>query len=250
LNSIGQMPEAGVLLRVTGLGKRFGGVRAVDNLDFEVCRGQVVGLIGPNGAGKTTLFNLIGGAEKPSAGTIEFEGRPITGLRPSRIAQLGIARTFQIVRPLPRLTVLENVMTGAYCRVTRKSAAREIALDSLEFTGLIHRKDALARSLTVADRKRLEITRALATQPRLLLLDEVMAGLTPTETEAAVELLHRIRERRLSMVIIEHVMRVIMSVSDVLIVLNSGEKIAVGDPRTVANDPVVIRAYLGGESGA
>jgi branched-chain amino acid transport system ATP-binding protein len=238
-----------ILLRVTGLGKRFGGVQAVDNVDFEVRRGQVVGLIGPNGAGKTTLFSLIGGAEKPTTGTIEFEGQPISGLRPSRIAQLGIARTFQIVRPLPRLTVLENVMTGAYCRVTRRSRAREIALDWLEFTGLIHRKDAVARSLTIADRKRLEITRALATQPRLLLLDEVMAGLTPTETEAAVDLLHRVRERGLSMVVIEHVMRVIMSISDIIVVLNYGEKIAAGDPQAVANDPAVIRAYLG-DSGA
>jgi len=241
------MSENGVLLRVTGLGKRYGGVRAVENLNFEVRRGQVVGLIGPNGAGKTTLFSLIGGAEKPSAGKIEFEGRPITGLRPSRIAQLGIARTFQIVRPLPRLTVLENIMTGAYCRVTRRSSAHEIALSWLEFTGLIHRKDALARNLTIADRKRLEITRALATQPRLLLLDEVMAGLTPTETEAAVELLQRIRQRGITMVIIEHVMRVIMSISDTLIVLNYGEKIAAGDPQTVAHDPAVIRAYLGGD---
>jgi branched-chain amino acid transport system ATP-binding protein len=241
------MLEDGVLLRVTGLGKRFGGLRAVENLDFEVQRAQVVGLIGPNGAGKTTLFGLIGGAEKPSAGKIEFEGRPITGLRPSRIAQLGIARTFQIVRPLLRMTVLENVMIGAYCRVTRKSRAREVALNWLEFTGLIHRKDALARNLTIADRKRLEITRALATQPRLLLLDEVMAGLTPTETEAAVELLQRIRGQGLSMVVIEHVMRVIMAISDTLVVLNYGEKIAAGDPQTVANDPAVIRAYLGGD---
>jgi branched-chain amino acid transport system ATP-binding protein len=244
------MPEDGILLRVSGLGKRFGGVQAVDNVDFEVRKGQVVGLIGPNGAGKTTLFSLISGAEKPTTGTVELEGAPITGLRPSRIAQLGIARTFQIVRPLPRLTVLENVMTGAYCRVTRKARAREIALDWLEFTGLIHRRDVLARNLTIADRKRLEITRALATQPRLLLLDEVMAGLTPTETESAVDLLHRVRERGLSMVVIEHVMRVIMSISDFIIVLNYGAKIAAGDPQSVANDPAVIRAYLGGESGA
>src|ERR1700730_1884739 len=250
MNRIGSMPEDGLLLRVTGLGKRFGGLQAVDNLDFEVRRGQVVGLIGPNGAGKSTIFSLIGGSEKPSAGKIEFEGRPITGLRPSRIAQLGISRTFQIVRPLPRLTVLENVMIGAYCRVTRKSWAREIALASLEFTGLIHRKDALARSLTIADRKRLEITRALAPQPLLLLLDEVMAGLTPTETEAAVELLHRIRARGVSMVVIEHVMRVIMSVSDILVVLNYGEKIATGDPQTVANDPAVIGPFLGRDSVA
>jgi branched-chain amino acid transport system ATP-binding protein len=244
------MSDDGVLLRVARLGKRFGGVQAVQNLDFEVRRGKVVGLIGPNGAGKTTLFSLIGGAEKPTSGTIEFEGRLINGLRPSRIAQLGIARTFQIVRPLARLTVLENVMIGAYCRVAGRASAREIALHWLEFTGLIHRKDALSRSLTIADRKRLEITRALATQPRLLLLDEVMAGLTPTETEAAVDLLQRLRETGLSMVIIEHVMRVIMSVSDSLIVLNYGQKISSGDPQTVANDPAVIRAYLGEDSVA
>jgi branched-chain amino acid transport system ATP-binding protein len=242
--------QAQPLLRVSGLGKRFGGLRAVDNVDFEVARGEVVGLIGPNGAGKTTLFSLIAGSQPPSSGTIEFEGRTINGLRPSSVAQLGIARTFQIVRPLPRLTVFENVMIGAYCRVTRKAAAREIALHWLEFTGLIHRRDMLGRNLTIADRKRLEITRALATQPRLLLLDEVMAGLTPTETETAVELLQRIRKQGLSMVVIEHVMRVIMSISDRLIVLNYGQKIAAGDPQTVANDPVVIEAYLGGGHSA
>ena len=244
------MAQDGVLLRITGLEKRFGGLRAVHNVDLEVHRGEVVGLIGPNGAGKTTLFSLISGAEKPSAGSIEFEGRAIAGLRPSRIAQLGIARTFQVVRPLPRLTVLENVMIAAYCRVARKASAREIALSWLEFTDLVHRRDSLARNLTIADRKRLEITRALATQPRLLLLDEVMAGLTATETETAVELLQRIRARGIAMVIIEHVMRVIMAISDRLIVLNYGERIAAGDPQTVASDPAVIRAYLGGNPSA
>ena len=238
------------LLRVSGLSKRFGGVLAVQDLYFELPRGKVLGLIGPNGAGKTTLFSMISGAEKPTTGTIEFDGRRISGLRPSRVTQLGVARTFQIVRPLARLTVLENVMVGAYCRVNRSGAAREIALHWLEFTGLVHRRDALGRSLTIADRKRLEITRALATQPRLLLLDEVMAGLTPAETEAAVELLHRLRQSGLSMVVIEHVMRVIMSVSDAIIVLNYGRKIAHGSPQTVANDPAVIQAYLGGDGRA
>jgi branched-chain amino acid transport system ATP-binding protein len=238
------------LLRVSGLSKRFGGVLAVQDLYFELPRGKVLGLIGPNGAGKTTLFSMISGAEKPTTGTIEFDGRRISGLRPSRVTQLGVARTFQIVRPLARLTVLENVMVGAYCRVNRSGAAREIALHWLEFTGLVHRRDALGRSLTIADRKRLEITRALATQPRLLLLDEVMAGLTPVETEAAVELLHRLRQSGLSMVVIEHVMRVIMSVSDAIIVLNYGRKIAHGSPQTVANDPAVIQAYLGGDGRA
>jgi branched-chain amino acid transport system ATP-binding protein len=238
------------LLRVSGLSKRFGGVHAVQDVDFELRRGEILGLIGPNGAGKTTLFSMISGAEKPTAGTIEFDGHRISGLRPSRIAHLGVARTFQIVRPLARLTVLENVMVGAYCRVARSTAAREIALHWLEFTGLVHRRDALGRSLTIADRKRLEITRALATQPRLLLLDEVMAGLTPAETEAAVELLQRLRQSGLSMVVIEHVMRVVMSVSDAIIVLNYGRKIAQGSPQTVANDPAVIRAYLGRDGRA
>ncbi|HEY1360840.1 MAG TPA: ABC transporter ATP-binding protein [Xanthobacteraceae bacterium] len=244
------MAADAVLLRVMGLGKRFGGVQAVQNVDFDVRRGEVIGLIGPNGAGKTTLFSLIGGAEKPSTGTIAFEGRLINGLRPNRIARLGIARTFQIVRPLARLTVLENVMVGAYCRLTSSASARELALHWLEFTGLVHRRNALGRSLTIADRKRLEITRALATQPRLLLLDEVMAGLTPTETAAAVELLQRLRATGLAMIIIEHVMRVIMSVSDRVIVLNHGQKIGAGDPQSVADDPAVIRAYLGGDGVA
>jgi branched-chain amino acid transport system ATP-binding protein len=242
--------DGSTLLRVSGLGKHFGGLRAVDNVDFEVRHGEVLGLIGPNGAGKTTLFSVISGAEKPSAGEIVFDGKRIGGLRPSSIAQLGIARTFQIVRPLPRLTVFENVMIGAYCRVTRTAVAREIALHWLDFTGLVHRKDMLGRNLTIADRKRLEITRALATQPRLLLLDEVMAGLTPTETEAAVDLLCRIRAQKISMIVIEHVMRVIMSISDRIVVLNYGQKIASGDPKTVANDPAVIAAYLGGSAGA
>jgi branched-chain amino acid transport system ATP-binding protein len=244
------MQPAASLLRVSGLSKRFGGVHAIQALDFELGRGEVLGLIGPNGAGKTTLFNMLSGAEKPTTGTIEFDGHRISGLRPSRIAQRGIARTFQIVRPLARLTVLQNVMVGAYCRVNRSAAAREIALHWLEFTGLIHRRDVLGRSLTIADRKRLEVTRALATQPRLLLLDEVMAGLTPAETEAAVELLQRLRQCGLSMVVIEHVMRVIMSVSDAVIVLNYGRKIAHGRPHTVANDPAVISAYLGGDARA
>ncbi len=218
--------DSEALLQVEGLGKSFGGVQAVQNVNFKVRHGEVVGLIGPNGAGKTTLFSMIGGAEKPTSGTITFEGRVISGMRPSKIAKLGVARTFQIVRPLGRLTVLQNVMVGAYCRVTSTSAAREISLNWLEYTGLLHRKDALARSLTIADRKRLEIARALATQPRLLLLDEVMAGLTPTETENAVELLGQLRKTGLTMVIIEHVMRVIMSVSDRVIVLNHGQKIS------------------------
>lgn len=235
-----------VLLEVSGLGKEFGGLKAVHDLSLTVRDGEVHGLIGPNGAGKSTVFGLLGGAISASAGTVRFRGEEILGRRPSAICRAGLARTHQIMRPLPGLTVLENVMVGAYCRTRRRADARDRAQEALEFTGLAAKAHHLASSLTLAERKRLEITRALATQPRLLLLDEVMSGLTPTETEEAVELVRAIQSRGTSLIVIEHVMRVVMALSDQVTVLNHGEELASGRPDDVVGDPAVIAAYLGG----
>lgn len=233
-----------MILSVKGLSKEFGGVHAVNQLNISLERGQVLGVIGANGAGKSTLFNLISGALRPTAGSIVFDGYPIVGRRPDQICRLGIARTYQIVRPLPRLTVLDNVMVGAYNR-ERGAAARNLALEMLEFTGLIDRCDDQAGTLNVSGRKRLEITRALATRPSLLLLDEVMSGLTPTETQHAVDLLQAIRGMGITMMIIEHVMRVIMTVADAITVMHHGELLASGSPQEVVANPAVAAAYLG-----
>jgi branched-chain amino acid transport system ATP-binding protein len=233
------------LLEVEGAVKRFGGLVAVNGVSFRLEQGEILGLIGPNGSGKTTLFNLITGVHPPSAGRIRFQGRRIDGLKPHRICKLGIARTFQVVKPLRRLTVLENVMVSAFNRTWRPAEAREQALEVLEFCGLGHRRDLPARSLPIGERKRLEITRALATRPLLLLLDEAAAGLNPTERERAIELILKIRERGVSIIIVEHIMRVIMSISDRILAIDHGTPIAQGPPEQVANDPAVIEAYLG-----
>ncbi|MFQ5900844.1 MAG: ABC transporter ATP-binding protein, partial [Thermodesulfobacteriota bacterium] len=218
---------------------------AVQGVDFHVKKGEVVGLIGPNGAGKTTIFNLINGFYPPSTGDILFKGKSITGLKPHRICRLGIARTFQVVKPLSRLTVLENVMVSAFCRVRRVEEARKEALRVLEFTNLIHKKDELAKGLTIGDRKRLEMTRAIATGPELLLMDETVAGLNPTETEQVIEMIKKIRDAGTTIIIIEHVMRVIMSISNRIIVLHHGEKLTEGTPEEVSKNRLVIDAYLG-----
>ena len=233
------------LLEVRGLSKHFGGLAAVNAVDFSVEEGEIVGLIGPNGAGKTTTFNLLTGFEAPTAGTVRFRGESLVGLKPHEICRRGIARTFQIVKPLQRLTVLENVMVGAFCRHRDRRRARAVAREEAAFVGLGDRIHLPSPSLTLADRKRLELARALATGPLLLLLDEAMAGLNPTETEAAVGLLRQIHARGITMVVVEHVMRVVMSLSQRLVVLVQGQCLAVGDPATVAVDPRVIAAYLG-----
>jgi len=233
------------LLEVEGAVKRFGGLVAVNGVSFRLEQGEILGLIGPNGSGKTTLFNLITGVHPPSAGRIRFQGRRIDGLKPHRICKLGIARTFQVVKPLRRLTVLENGMVSAFNRTWRPAEAREQALEVLEFCGLGQRRDLPARSLPIGERKRLEITRALATRPLLLLLDEAAAGLNPTERERAIELILKIRERGVSIIIVEHIMRVIMSISDRILAIDHGTPIAQGPPEQVANDPAVIEAYLG-----
>src|SRR5207249_3764293 len=233
------------MLDVSGLDKSFGGLHAVKNLSFSVGEGEIVGLIGPNGAGKTTVFGLLSGFLHPDGGRVTFRGRSIAGLPPHRINALGLARTFQIVRPFPHLTVLTNVTVGALSRHADPREAARRALAVLGEVGLAAKRDQLAASLTLAERKRLELARALATEPALLLLDEVMAGLNATETERIVDLVGAINRRGVAVLLIEHVMRAVMSLSQRIVVINYGELIATGRPDTVAGDPRVIEAYLG-----
>ncbi|HKW92135.1 MAG TPA: ABC transporter ATP-binding protein [Methylomirabilota bacterium] len=235
------------LLEVAGLSKRFGGLQAVRDLSLEMARGEVLGLIGPNGAGKTTAFNLVSGFLAPDAGQIRFDGRSVVGLKPHAICRLGLARTFQIVRPFPHLSVLDNVRVGALARRPRMADARGQARAVIDRVGLGAKADQPAAGLTLPDRKRLELARALATEPTLLLLDEVMAGLNPTEIEAIVALVRRINAEGVSILLIEHNMRAVMSLSHRIAVLNFGEKIVEGEPAAVANHPRVIEAYLGEE---
>lgn len=217
----------------------------MQDVDFQVRRDEVLGLIGPNGAGKTTLLSVISGFERATAGTITFDSQDITRLPPYRAAHLGVARTFQIVRPLKKMTVLDNVLTAALATTVRVRAAREKVEEILQFVELHHRRQALAASLTLGERKRLEMARALATRHKLLLLDEVAAGLNPTEIRMVVAILERIREAGIAIVAVEHVMQVIMAISDRIVVLDYGQVLAEGKPAEVARNPEVIQAYLG-----
>lgn len=234
-----------ILLEVSGMTKQFGGLRAVDSLDLSIEKGQIFGLIGPNGAGKSTAFNCIAGAFAPTAGVITFNNEKINGQKPWDLCKKGLARTFQIVKPFASKSVLYNVMVASFVRTNSRSVAEEKAVKVLESLSFADKKDVLSGNLTIADRKRLEIARALATEPKLLLLDEVMAGLRPAEVDDMVQVLKTIRDQGTTIFVIEHIMRAIMALSDRIVVIQFGKKIAEGTPKEIANNENVIKAYLG-----
>jgi branched-chain amino acid transport system ATP-binding protein len=235
------------LLELKELVKSFGGLRAVNRVSFSVEEGEIFGLIGPNGSGKTTIFNCINHFYPITDGEILFKGMVINRLSTHKICHLGIGRTFQVVKPLARMTVLDNVTASAFCRVSSIKEAKDQALEVLEFSNLFKEKDKLARSLPIGGRKRLEIARALATRPELLLLDETAAGLNPSELDEAIDLIKRIRDKGITILIVEHIMKVIMTISDRIHAINFGQTIAQGNPQEVANNSAVIEAYLGEE---
>ena len=241
------------ILEGKGVTKYFGGLAAVLNVDFHVEQGEALGLIGPNGAGKTTLFNLISAALTPKSGTIRFKGQDITGLKPCKICRMGVARTFQMVKVFADMPALNNVVLGSYFGMSpgmsSTDAVRE-AIELLEFVGLSAVKATPAKDLTLANQKRLEVARALATNPELLLLDEMMAGLNPAELAQAMELVTRIRDKGITIIMIEHVMKAIMNVCERIMVLHHGEKIAEGTPQEIATSKTVIKVYLGEKAHA
>jgi branched-chain amino acid transport system ATP-binding protein len=235
------------LLELKKLVKDFGGLRAVNDVSFHVEKGEIFGLIGPNGSGKTTIFNCINNFFPITAGDVLFKGASIKGLKTHEICHLGIGRTFQVVKPLARMTVLDNVTASAFCRVNTIKEAQTEAHRILDFCNLLKSKDRPAKSLPIAGRKRLEIARALATKPELLLLDETAAGLNPSELDEAIDLIRKIRESGITILIVEHIMKVIMTISDRIHAINFGQTIAQGTPKEVANNRAVIEAYLGEE---
>jgi branched-chain amino acid transport system ATP-binding protein len=237
------------LLEVRGVSKHFGGLRAVHRVSFGLEQGEILGLIGPNGAGKTTLFHVISGFLAPDEGRVTYAGEDLAGLRPHDVCARGMVRTFQIARPFLRLSVLENVIVGALERVRHRRQAVAIAEEVLTLTGLADKAAARGHGLTLPDRKRLELARALATGPKLLLLDEVMAGLTPTETARLIELIRTVHARGVTVLLIEHVMKAVMSLSQRVLVLSYGELIAEGRPGEIVRNPQVIEAYLGEDFG-
>jgi len=233
------------LLQVKDVSKFFGGLAAVSGVSFDVNENEILGIIGPNGAGKTTLFNVINGFYKPSKGDIILSGKSIAGRKPHEICKAGMARTFQIVRPLRRLSVFDNVLASAFLRAKNKADAENIAVEVLKFTDLYEDKDTLSKGLPLGKRKRLEIARALATRPKLLLLDESFAGLNPAELDKSIEIIRNIKKSGITVMIIEHHMKVIMSISDRIVVLTYGQKIAEGTPDEIRHNRQVIEAYLG-----
>jgi branched-chain amino acid transport system ATP-binding protein len=235
------------ILEIKHVSKFFGGLAANSDVSFNVAEGTISGLIGPNGAGKTTLFNCITGYYAPSKGEVIFNGRRMNGLHPDKVCKLGMVRTWQKVRPLTNLSVLDNVVVGALCRTNSVKAAREIALRQLVVVRLEEKTKMLAGALPIGERKKLEVARVLATAPRLLLLDEVMGGLNPAESEEIIQLILDIKKQGVTQIVIEHDMKAIMRLSDRVVVLNSGEKLAEGSPQEVVDNPQVIEAYLGAE---
>jgi branched-chain amino acid transport system ATP-binding protein len=233
------------LLTVEGVSKSFGGLRAVSGVSFTLAEGEMLGLIGPNGAGKTTLFHVISGFLRPDEGRVRYDGENLRALRPHDICQRGMVRTFQVTRPFSRLSVTENVLVGALERVSHRHEALAIAEEVLALTGLAEKGRHMGHSLTLPDRKRLELARALATRPRVLLLDEVMAGLNPMETTRLIDLIRTIHARGITILLIEHVMKAVMALSQRILVLNYGEVIAHGSPEAIVKNPKVIEAYLG-----
>ena len=238
--------QRGARLELDGVGKQFRGLRAVHDVSFTVPAGTIHALIGPNGAGKTTIFNMIAGVFAPNAGTVRLDGRVISGLRPDHVCDAGVGRTFQLVKPFKALSVLENVTLGALHRRPALAEARDSAADILSRLGLHDRRHQLAQSLTLPDRKRLEVARALATEPKLLLLDEVMAGLRPTEVDVMVRFLRELNQQTgLTILLIEHVMRAVMALAAGVVVVSYGEKIAEGTPQEVTRHQAVLDVYLG-----
>ena len=233
------------LLEVEGINKAFGGLQAVKDLSFMLETGEILGIIGPNGAGKTTAFNMIAGFFPPDSGMIRFKGEDVTGLRPWDVSHRKIARTFQLSKPFGDLSVLENVMVGGFHHQGSRMAARRKAEEMLAFVGMTHQAAVEANNLTATDRKRLELARCLATDPELLLLDEVVAGATPIEASAMMALIRKIRDGGITIIMVEHVMRVIMGLSHRVLVMHHGETIAMGAPQVVTKDPTVLKAYLG-----
>ena len=233
------------LLEVREVSRFFGGLAALTDVSFSVEKGEILGLIGPNGAGKTTMFNVVNGFYPPSRGEVFFKGERISGLKPHQICQRGLARTFQVVKPLQRMSTLDNVVASAFLRAKSKAEALAKAEEILKFTGLWEERDMLSKGLPLGSRKRLEIARALATGPDLLLLDEACAGLNPSELDVSIGIIRKIKERGITIMIIEHHMKVIMSISDRIVVLTYGQKLAEGTPAQISANAQVVKAYLG-----